>query len=143
VKVVFFANGQLERGNACAERTVQLLENVGKIGPFPVQLVHEHKTRCAELGRRLPEYLRLYFNTVDGADDEHREVGHRKRRQRFGYEIRITGTVQDIDLVAAPFECRKGKAGRHVMGVFFRLEVRNGGPVFDPASPVRSAAAKQ
>ena len=97
----------------------------------------------AEFGRRLPENLGLYLDAVDGAYDEHCKVSYRQRRQRFWYEVRIPRAVQDVDLVATPFEGSQGEAGGHVMGVFFGLEVRDGRPVFHPASPVRCAAAKQ
>ena len=125
------------QGHACTERLVQLLEHVGEIGTFPVELVHKDEAGDAEFGRRLPENLGLYLDAVDGAHNDHRNVGYRQRRERFWHEVCIPRAVQDVDLVATPFKGGEGKAGGHVMGVFFGLEVRHGGPVFYPASPVR------
>ena len=142
-KSCFFTDGQLEGGDSCPESVVQLLEDVGEIGPFPVELVHEDEARDPELGRRLPENLGLHLDAVDGAHHEHRQVGHGQSGQRFRHEVRVPRAVQDVDLVATPLEGGQGERGRHVMGVFFGLEVRDGGAVLHPARPVRRAAAQQ
>ena len=84
MEIVLLTDRQLERRHTGAERLVQLLEDVGKIGSFPVELVHENEARDAELGRRLPENLGLHLDAVDGAHHEHRKVGYRQRRQVSG-----------------------------------------------------------
>ena len=143
VKLRFLADGQLERGHAGAESGVQLLEDAGKIGPFPVQLVHEDEAGDPELGCRFPENLGLHLDAVDGADDEHGQVGHGQPGERLRYEVGIARAVQDIDLVAAPLRGGQCERGGHVMGVLFGLEVGHGGPVLDPARPRDRTTAKE
>ena len=99
MEVRFLADGQFERGDAGAKGGVQLLEDAGEIGPFPVQLVHEDEAGDPELGRCFPEDLGLYLDAVDGAHDEHGQVGHGQPGQRFGHEVGVARAVEDIDLV--------------------------------------------
>src|ERR1019366_4696460 len=90
--------GQLDWGDARAEPVSELIKGPFEIGPLPVELVHEHESRDAKLGRQPPGLLGLYFDALDGAHDEHSEVGDRETRLDLGYEVGIARGIDDVDL---------------------------------------------
>ena len=49
VKIMLFADGQFERGHAGSKAVVQLLEDIRKIGPVPVEFVHEYEARVSRV----------------------------------------------------------------------------------------------
>ena len=97
-----------------------------------------------EFRRRLPENLGLDLDAVDGAHHEHRNVGYGQRRQCFRHEVCIPRAVQDVDLVAAPFEGGQGERWWTCDGSVLRARSpRRWCPSSTRPSPVRGPAAQQ
>ena len=83
------------------------------------------------------------LDAVDGADDEHGEVGDRQRGVDVAGEVGVARRVDQVDLVAsaavvaAPLERSERQRQRHRPLGLLRLGVAHGRPVLDPSRPGR------
>src|SRR5205085_2557893 len=110
---------------------------------FPVELVDEDRTGQATLLREPPCNLRLHLDALDGRDNEQREVGGLQRGDDVSDEIRVSGRVEQVDLVAVELEGRERERHRDGPPLLLRVEIRNGRAVFDAPDARDRAGTEQ
>ena len=86
-----------KRSRSCGERPVER-------GALLVELVDEDHPGDAQLLGEPPDVLGLDLDALDGADDEHGEVGDPQGGVHVADEVGVAGSVDEVDLVALPLE---------------------------------------
>ena len=137
-------SGSSSGHEAGAERGLQLVEHAVEVGPRLVLLVDEHEPRDAGGDALRPRRLGADLDAVDGADDEHGEVGDGQRGVEVAGEVGVAGRVDEVDLVRLavgrlPLERRDGERQRHRALQLLGLGVADRRPVLDPPRPRQDA----
>ena len=127
------ADRQLERCDARAEPLAQLGQRGVEAGALAVELVDEHHARDVEAPGEVPRLLGLHLDPVDGADDEHGEVGDPQRHRHLAEEVRVARGVDQVDLVVAPLERCDGQRQGDAPPLLLGVEVACGRAVLDAA----------
>ena len=127
------ADGQLEGSEARAERGPELVQHPVEVGPFLVLLVDEDHAGQPELDATAPDDLGLHLDAVDRAHHEDGQVGHAQSRLHLAHEVRVTGRVDEVDLVAFPLDGRDGQREGDPALDLLRLGVRDGRAVLHTA----------
>ena len=142
-QVGLFTDRQLQGGHAGAELGLEVVDRALVRRPLAVELVHEDRPGNAALLGEPPRDLRLHLDTLDGGDDEQREVGGLQRGDDVAHEIGVAGRIDDVHLVAVELERCDRK--RHGDGppLLFGIEVGDGRAVFDPAHARDRAGAEE
>ena len=102
-------------------------------GPLPVELVDEDHAGQAQLGGPPPHDLVLDLDALDGADDEHGQVGDLQGGPDVAHEVGVAGGVDQVDLEAVPLERGEGERQRDAPLVLGGVVVADGVAVLDPA----------
>jgi len=135
-EVVLLAEGQVQRSYPAPERVRERLDGLSDRRALAVDLVDEDHARQVEVGRHLPDDLVLDLDTLDRADHEHDEVGHRHRGLHLADEVRVAGRIEEVHLVALPLDRRRGQRHREALLLLLVLEVEHGRAVLDAPDPV-------
>ncbi len=137
------ADGQLDGGDAGAERAADLGQRAVEVGPLTVQLVDDDDPGHAEAGRGAPRVLGLGLHAVGRAHDHDGEVDVGERGDHLAGEVGVAGRVQEVDLHAVDRE--GGQAGRdgELAGHFLRLEVHDGRTLLDRSPPGDGPGGRQ
>ena len=90
-------------------------------------------------GRRADRRLPL-----DGVGaDEHGEVHHTQGSHHVTHEVGVAGGVDQIDVMAMPFERRNREPKRHQTSLLLGVVIADGGPLLDAAEPVYGTRTMQ
>ena len=133
VERCLLADGQLERGDACAEPIPELFERAVERGAFLVELVDEDHAGDAQLPGESPDPLGADLDSVDGVHHEHGEIDHAQGGVDVANEVGVARRVDEVDLVALPLERGVGQGERHPALGLLGVEVEHGVAIFDPA----------
>ena len=111
-----------------------------EVGPRLVLLVDEDEPGEAERGALGPRQLGADLDAVDGADDDHGEVGDGQGGVDVAGEVGVAGRVDEVDLVGravggGPLERRQRQRQRHRALGFLGLGVAHRRAVLDPPRP--------
>ena len=119
------------------------VEDPGRIGPSPVDLVDEDQRRDVEPLEGAEEERRLRLDALDGRDDEHGAVEHAEDALDLRDEVRVARGVDEIDREVADEE--RGDRGPDGDAAF-ALEVERvglGGAGVDAADVVDGAGGEE
>ncbi len=86
------------------EKLEHEIEYLVRLGVLAVDLVDDDDRLGAILERFFQDELRLRLRAVVGVDDEEHAVDHLHDALDLAAEIRVAGSVHDIDMVVVPFE---------------------------------------
>ena len=124
-----------------------------EVGPRLVLLVDEHEARDAESGASSPCRLGSDLDPVDGADDEHGEVGNCQGRADLSAEVGVARSVEQVDLVRRllasrrvgrlPLERGDGQGDRHLALDLLRLGVTDSRALVGAPWPLEHAGPVQ
>ncbi len=104
--------------------------------PAPVDLVDEEQGRDAQPLERPHQHPRLCLHPFDGGDDEHDAVQHAEHTLHLGNEVRVTGSVDQVDRHTVEGERDDGGLDGDATLPLQRECVGTGVPVVDAADPV-------
>jgi hypothetical protein len=106
-KVVFAADGDLNRDGIALKLRADLIEGAGKVGPDAVHLVDETDARDAVLVRLPPHGFRLRLDAGDRVEHGDGAVEDAERPLDLGGEVHMAGGVDDVDAMVAPHAGRR------------------------------------
>ena len=122
---------QFDGCDSGAEAVPDLLQGPIERGPFLVELVDEEHAWHAETGSDVPGVFGLDFDSLDRAHHEDCKIGDPERGVDVPNEVRVSGCVDEVDLVTLPRERCSGEGERHAATVFFGIRIGDRVAVFD------------
>ncbi len=100
-----------QREHPLAEVLAHLRQGLLEIRLFLVKRVEDDHLRNAVVRRAFPDRVRAHARAVVGVDDDHGEVAHAQRAEALADEIRVTGAIENVELLAQPIQVHEG--GQH------------------------------
>ena len=101
-------DGDGQREDAVAEMLADLGQGLVEIGLLLVEGIDDDHLGDAVLGGVFPHGVGADADAVVGVDDDEGEIADAQGAEAFADEIRVTGAVEDIELLAEPFEVHEG-----------------------------------
>jgi hypothetical protein len=98
-----------------------------------VDLVHEYERRNAQASQRPHQYAGLRLDALHGRDDQHGAVEHAQHAFHLGDEIRVAGSVDQVDRDVVDDERHDGGLDRDAALAFQRHRIGLGAAVIDAA----------
>ena len=140
VELLLLAERQLEGHEARAEPRLQLSRTRWKSARGLSSLLMNTIRGMPAAAHFAQADLGADLDAVDGADDEHGEVGDRQGGVDVAGEVGVAGRVDEVDLVGLavarrPLERGEGQRQRHRPLDLLGLGVADRGPVLDPPRP--------
>ena len=133
LELVRLTDRQLDRHRVGAEPVVAGAQRAGEVGVLLVHHVHDHQRRRLLLLQDLPHHFGADLGARVRAQHEDRGVRGRQRAVDVADEVGKAGRVQEVDLVAGPFELGQPEADRDLaLDLVLRI-VEQGVAVRDPA----------
>ena len=106
------ADRPIDRIRPDPEHLFEFVEQLERIGPVPVEFVHERKEWNSALGADREEFFRLRLDAFGRVDQHHRAVGGEQRAIGIFAEILVAGRVEQVERVAAVRELQHGRGDR-------------------------------
>jgi hypothetical protein len=131
---------QIERqygiGVVPAERLRADTGHLLEVRPRGLQVGHHDRPGHADRRALLPHHAGRAVHAVRGRDDEKGRVRRSQTGPEFPDEVGVSGGVQQIDLVLAPFDGDERELHRALLPVFYLVVVGDGAAVLHTARPV-------
>ena len=138
-----FAQRQQDRHYFGAELAAQGFEGLMEIGVLAIHLVDDEAAHDAVLCGERPRFFRADGHAGNGADDDGRAFAYAHRAHHFADEIEVAGHVDEVDLLALPFDGRNGGGNGNAAAGFFGVKVGDGVAVFHAARTVDRAGGEE
>ena len=124
--LVAFDHGNQDRTDGNAERFAQLRVNALEASFTVIELVDVERTRNACILSLLPGKLRTDFDTGLTVNDDHGSVRNAHRLVNFTDKVKVTGSIEQVDLDAVPHNgSNGGRYGKSALD-FFVIIVADG-----------------
>ena len=120
-------NRHFERDNALAELITDICQNIIKVGIRIVHLVDEEDGRQLALAYSfLPGSLGACFDAFLGINNDQGIVTNAEAGDFFAFIVHVAGGVDEVDLLAFPFDRGQMAVAGQAALAFFRVKVQGG-----------------
>ena len=120
-------NRHFERDNALAELAADIFQDIIKVGIRIVHLVDEEDGRQLALAYGfLPGSFRACFDTFLGINNNQGIVTNTEAGDFFAFIVHVAGGVDEVDLLAFPFDRGQMAVAGQAALAFFRVKVQGG-----------------
>ncbi len=130
-KLSAFADRHVERRDFLAIDSGQIFNRLTVGNTVNIHICYKKHSRKMILLAQFPGFLRTCLYTGFSGNDDDGPVGNTQCLFHFAYEIKITGCVQNIDLVIIPFNRNQRSSDRNLSLLLFLCEVTDCSSVFD------------